>query len=133
MKNKLYIKQIKGKGRGVFSFTSFAKDELIEECALITLPAQDFDIIASTEMVNYCFYIDKDEKTLAIALGFGSLYNHLLRANAHHIIDKEKKTISIFALRDIPAQEEISINYNGEPGNDSLEWFSSRNIHYRPG
>ena len=131
MNPRLYIKKIKGKGRGVFSFTPIAKDELIEECPLIIIPAEDFDYIASTEIVNYCFYADKEEKILSVALGFGSLYNHLLQANAHHVIDKEEKTISIMALRDISAHEEISINYNGEPDNDSLEWFSSRNIDYR--
>jgi uncharacterized protein len=128
----LYIKEVKGKGRAVFSTTPIQENDLIEECPLIALAAVDFDIVTSTEIVNYCFFLDKEERILALAMGFGSLYNHAFPCNAHHIIDKETKTITIFALRDIKANEEICINYNGDPANDSVDWFVSRNIDYRP-
>jgi SET domain-containing protein len=127
----LYVKEVKGKGRAVFSTTAIAENDLIEECPLIVLSPADFDIVTSTEVVNYCFFFDKEEKILALAMGFGSLYNHAFPSNAHHMIDKETKTITIFALRDIKANEEICINYTGDPDNDSTEWFSARNIEYR--
>jgi uncharacterized protein len=126
----LYIKTVKGKGRAVFSTAAIAENDVIEECPLIILSPDDFHIITTTEVVNYCFFLDKEKKILALAMGFGSLYNHAFPCNAHHIIDKEAKTITIFAIRDIKAHEEICINYNGDPDNDSMEWFEARGLKY---
>lgn len=131
-KPQLYIKEIKGKGRAVFSNVTIEKDDLIEECPLITIPAEDFDLVTATHVVNYCFHLDREAKRLAVALGFGSLYNHSFECNAHHIIDKETETITIFALRDIAPHEEITINYNGDPENQSDNWFASRGMKYQP-
>jgi SET domain-containing protein len=131
-KPQLYIKEVKGKGRAVFSMDVIEKDDLIEECPVIAIPGEDFDLVTATHVVNYCFHLDREEKKLAVAMGFGSLYNHSFQCNAHHIIDKETQTITIFALRDIAAHEEITINYNGEPDNQSDNWFASRGIIYKP-
>lgn len=131
-KPQLYIKEIKGKGRAVFSNVAIEKDDLIEECPLIAIPPEDFDLVTATHVVNYCFHLDREAKRLAVALGFGSLYNHSFECNAHHIIDKETETITIFALRDIAPHEEITINYNGDPENQSDNWFVSRGMKYHP-
>jgi SET domain-containing protein len=131
MKVRLYIKEVKGKGRGVFSYKPIDKDEIIEECPLIVFPTEDYDLITSTQLANYSFFFNKDENTLAIAMGFGSLYNHVFPSNASHSIDKDKKLIIIYAIRYIKAHEEICINYNGDHENDSLEWFDTRNLNYR--
>jgi uncharacterized protein len=59
----------------------------------------------------------------AIALGNGSLYNHQLQPNANFILDLENHTIDIEAIKDIAPGEEITLNYNGEPGDDGVLWF----------
>jgi SET domain-containing protein len=59
---------------------------------------------------------------VAVALGYGSLYNHSYTPNARY--DDESPQIKIFtAIREIAAGEEITINYNGEPSDESPVWF----------
>lgn len=59
----------------------------------------------------------------AIALGFGSLYNHEVHPNANFILDLENNTIDIVAIQNISAGSEITINYHGEPGDEGDLWF----------
>jgi SET domain-containing protein len=65
---------------------------------------------------------------MALSLGFGSLYNHAKDPNASYYLTKENRTITYYALADIPAGQEITINYSGEPGQDFPEWFELRQI-----
>ncbi len=131
MTNKLYLKEIKGKGRGVFCKETIYKDEAIEICPLLVLPSSDFDALSSSHLIDYIFNFNVEEKTVALALGFGSLYNHQVYPNAAYILNRETKVISFFALEDISANKEICINYKGAYGQDFKEWFDLRNIEYK--
>jgi len=51
---------------------------------------------------------------VAIALGYGSLYNHSYTPNAHYR-DIGRRSKEFLAVRDIAAGEEITVNYNGDP------------------
>ena len=54
-------------------------------------------------------------------LGFGSLYNHSYEPNARY---EDCRADQVFvAIRDIADGEEITVNYNGEPGDRSPVWF----------
>ena len=60
--------------------------------------------------------------TVALALGYGSLYNHSYRPNARY--DDIGQLTKIFtALRDIPPGEEITVNYNGDPSDRAAVAF----------
>lgn len=62
-------------------------------------------------MENYTFVWDSRKKSVAILLGFGSLYNHSVKPNADYI-KKLKDGVMIFkAMRKIKAGEEITIDY----------------------
>jgi uncharacterized protein len=126
----LYIKESNKKGRGVFSKQNIIKGAVIETCLLIVMPDVDYDFSSFTIVNDYCFRFDKGENQIAIAMGFGSLYNHKCPANADHKIDTETKTMQIIALEDIPAHQEIYINYHGAFNDNTLEWFESRKILY---
>lgn len=128
----LYIKKVKGKGRGVFCRVDITCDTIIEECPLIVLPGNDFGLISSSRVVDYCFFFDREKEDLAIVLGFGSIYNHAIHSNACHQLDHENLIMNIYAVTDIPAGQEICINYTGEPGNEGLQWFTDRGIEYKP-
>ncbi len=54
----------------------------------------------------------------AIALGFGSLYNHSYAPNLGWRCRYREQVIEYTALRAIAAGEELTINYNGHPGHD---------------
>lgn len=56
-------------------------------------------------------------------LGFGSLYNHSYTPTAQYIRDDDHGTIRIVALRALSPGDEITINYNGTPGDLAPVWF----------
>ena len=115
------VKQIKGKGRGVFARRLIYDGEVIERVPVLVLPdGESRSASGLTPMSDYCF--DWGGGTVAVALGYGSLYNHSYQPNARY--DDEKGQIKVFvAIRDISLGEEIVVNYNGEPGDQSPVWF----------
>lgn len=131
MSKQLYIQNVAGKGRGVFCKQHIAKDEVFETAPLIVLPAADYNIATASVLTDYFFNFNKEEKTLALVLGFGSLYNHAVHSNAAYILNQENKTMEYYALEDIKAGTEICINYGGESGKEYREWFESRNIEFK--
>lgn len=125
---KLYIGNSNGRGRGVFSKKYLEKGETIEVCPLLVIPAIDTDLVKASGLIDYFFNFDKEENTIALALGFGSLYNHVTCSNAAYKMDKENKSLRFYALENIKPGTEITINYGGESGIVFNEWFESRNI-----
>ncbi len=120
----LEIKLTKGKGRGVFTKTGFDLNETIEVCPLIILPEEQKEELDKTELYNY--YFELEEGSVAIALGYGSLYNHSNRKpNAKYILDKENQNLIIKSIRRAKPGEEVTINYNGKPKDSSKVWFES--------
>ena len=119
----LYITYSEGKGRGVFTSQDIEKGAVIEVCPVIIIPKAELPIIHKTTLHDYYFLWGHDLDACAIALGFGSIYNHELMPNANFILDIEQQTIDIEAIKNITAGEEITLNYHGEPGNSDKLWF----------
>ena len=132
MNSILYIKDVDKKGRGVFSAIPYTVEQIIETCPLLIFRADDFEPMKSTFILNYCFLFDQAENLVCLATGFGSLYNHSSPANARHKVNKEERTVSIIAVREIAAHEEICINYHGDFDSTSTIWFTSKGIEYHP-
>jgi len=110
-------------GRGVFTAVPIEKGSLIEICPVIVLPKKEVEIIHGTRLHDYYFLWGRELKQAAIALGFGSLYNHTAHSNALYELNLADETIEIYAVEDIPAGAEITVNYNGEPGDEAPVWF----------
>jgi SET domain-containing protein len=119
----LYIMETEKSGRGVFTSIDLSSGDLIEICHVIEIPAVELPVIHKTVLHDYYFVWGEDNKSCAVALGFGSLYNHAIQPNADFILDFENKTIEIMAITDIPAGNEITINYHGQPGDEEKLWF----------
>jgi hypothetical protein len=107
------VRRVKGKGRGVFARRLIRRGEVIERTPVLMLPA-------GAALGDYCF--EWGEGTWALALGYGSLYNHSYSPNARYD-DLNSRTKVFTALRDIDAGEEITVNYNGDPEDRSPVWF----------
>lgn len=123
---KIYIKQSKilDAGRGVFARCDIKKDELIEKCPVIEVPKYDVSNVRESILVTYFFYFGKNKQRLAIALGFGSIYNHSYKPNATYKIRHKEKTIDFIALKNIKKDDEITVNYNyGNSKDKSPLWF----------
>lgn len=115
------VRQIPRKGRGVFARCAIAEGQEIERVPVLVLPSSEVD--ESEEwagLSGYWFYWGRGR--LALALGYGSLYNHSYAPNARYL-DVGKRTKVFLALRDIASGEEITINYNGDPADTSPVGF----------
>ncbi len=110
-------------GRGVFTAQPIPQGALIEICPVIVMPRTHAALLDQTGLRDYYFDWGEEDEQIALALGFGSLYNHSPRSNARYLLDFDMETISIVAIRDIEAEEEITVNYNGDPADTSPVWF----------
>jgi SET domain-containing protein len=113
-------------GRGVMAIDDIMKGEVLEICPVIVIPHSDVSKIHNSVLHDYYFIWGDDELQAAIALGFGSMYNHATHPNAEYEMDFEQETIDFYALIDIPAGTEITINYNGKSGNIDSLWFTTK-------
>jgi SET domain-containing protein len=133
------VKQIRGKGRGVFARRAIRQGETIERVPVLVLPATELGEAHGANHKNgssngngngkpragtglWEFTFEWGKGTVALALGYGSLYNHSYNPNAR-CDDYGARTKVFTALRDIAPGEEITINYNGEPDDRSPVWF----------
>ncbi|MDD5170494.1 MAG: hypothetical protein PHN75_16885, partial [Syntrophales bacterium] len=79
------IKEVAGKGRGVFAARDFRRGELVERAPVITFSNNDVDLIDETALADH--YYKWGDSRFALVLGFGSLYNHSLTPNLSFQID----------------------------------------------
>jgi uncharacterized protein len=108
-------------GTGVFASRHFDAGEVIERSPVFVLPAHQLDALDETVLAGCYFdWIDGDG---ALALGFGSLYNHSYVPNACYHHDHDEQLVVYEALEPIAPGEEITINYNGEPTSLEPLWF----------
>lgn len=118
----LYIAHSESKGRGVYTAELISQGSVIEVCPVIVIPEATRSILHRTVIHDYYFEWGEDRKSAAIALGYGSLYNHDSDANAHIIFDFESQEIIFEATKDINPGTEICIDYRGQDGGGLL-WF----------
>jgi hypothetical protein len=116
--DSIEVRRIEGKGRGVFARRLIRKGELIERVPMLVLP--DDECEHGPVLSTYCFAWGRG--TVALALGYGSIYNHSFRPNARYD-DVGPQTKEFSALRDIQPGEEITVNYNGSPRSRAKVWF----------
>jgi SET domain-containing protein len=96
---------------------------IIEQCPVIVVPKEKEGLLESTTLYNYTYGWGEDLEDSALALGFGSRYNHAYRPNAMYKRLHADTMIAYVALRDIAEGEEITVNYNGRPEDVSPLWF----------
>jgi SET domain-containing protein len=128
--DSIVVKRIKGKGRGVFARRDICKGEVIERVPMLVMSAREFEEdLSGSSLSNYCFAWGRNQ--VALALGYGSIYNHSYTPNARYE-DVGPQTKVFKALRAIAPGEEITVNYNGKPGSRSRVWFKVIESNHRP-
>ena len=115
-------------GTGVFAAEPIGEGGVIEICPVILFPKAQLVSVRQTVLDDYYFDWGDDGEWYAFALGYGSLYNHSFNPNADYGMDFENNTIDIYALRPIEPGEEICINYNGSPEDQSRVWFEEKGL-----
>ena len=131
--SKVYLQDTgTAKGRGVFAQCDFAEGAVVEECPVILLTIP-FDLLPP-QLQNVVFswgVLAKTDSSTALALGYGSLYNHDNPANMRYVANPARCTLSFIAVRDIRSGEELTINYNAVGGDATWHddnWFDHMNI-----
>lgn len=108
-------------GRGVFARRRIETGEIIERVPVLLVPkAQVFPPDPSAQKPSriswYVFdWIECRRDYVALALGYGSIYNHSETPNARHEM-LPPDIIRFIAVRGIEPGEEIFINYRGGDG-----------------
>jgi uncharacterized protein len=106
---RLEIRLVEGKGRGVFTTKNIKNGEIIERAPFIFIPGSDREFIDETALVQYYFFIAGGN--IAIALGYGSLYNHSSEPNSK--FEQIKDMMVFSARRNICRGQEITVDYTG--------------------
>jgi uncharacterized protein len=110
-------------GRGVFAGRLFRPAEVIEVCPVILLPGiADENQLGG--MKNYVFMWREVGDVLAIALGYGSLYNHDPNPNAKFTLRYARNEIVFRAIRKIAPGEQILVDY----GWDETDYAAFRQV-----
>ena len=129
--NKVYISKsiIPNADRGVFASNDIKKGEIIERCPIIEVSKNDTSNLKESILVTYFFYFGKNKEQVAIALGFGSIYNHSYKPNATYKIKRKEKIIDFIATDNIKKNDEITFNYsncgNLKKGKKNPLWFEA--------
>jgi uncharacterized protein len=120
------------KGRGVFAIAKIQQGELIEACPVIQLDTLYPSLPEELQKVVFHWGVLANLPGIsALALGYGSIYNHDNPANARYRASSDAQSLEIYAARDIAPDEEITVNYNataGEPHSLKDNWFETTGV-----
>lgn len=122
----LVVRETGDRGRGVFATRAIAAGTAIEECPVIVVPAAEVETLNRTVLQNYHFRWGGLGEESAIALGYGSLYNHSHQPNAMYVKKYDARLIEFVTLEAIAEGEEITVSYNGGVGDRTPVWFEQR-------
>ncbi|MBS1771653.1 MAG: SET domain-containing protein-lysine N-methyltransferase [Bacteroidetes bacterium] len=120
----VHVDETEAKGRGMFTDKFIPADKLIETAPVIIMSGEERKLLDQTLLHDYIFEWTPDgENGCCMAQGYISVYNHSYTSNCEYFMNYEDKTISIKAVRDIEAGEELTINYNGDWNDEKPVWF----------
>jgi SET domain-containing protein len=120
----------KGRGaRGVYATVPIEAGEIIERVPVLLIPkAQVFgDSPQAKNAARISWYVfswkvPTNREYVALALGYGSLYNHSFEPNARYEC-VAPDGIEFRSIRPIASGDEIMINYNGDPDDKTAVEF----------
>lgn len=120
---KIIVKNTPKKGRGVFALRDFKEGEIVETCPVINITPKERKILEKT-IFNYYIYPWRSTLSGSLALGYGSIYNHSFSPNADWKQNFKTNSMVYRAVKPIKKGEEITVNYNGEPDDQTpVDWF----------
>jgi uncharacterized protein len=112
-------------GRGVFTSEDIPAGTIVEVSPVIVMEETARKLLDQTLLHDYIFEWGHARSQCAMALGYVALYNHSGNSNCTYEMDYDERTISVHAVRDISAGEELFINYNGDWNDDRPVWFEN--------
>jgi hypothetical protein len=113
-------------GRGVFTKEGIPPGQVVETAPVVLLDLKTQPFPGQIRRLLYCW----SKTHVALALGYGSLYNHSDHPNLTFQRDPEKLTITFRALREIAAGEQLTISYDHTGSGDNPRKKSWFEIHH---
>ncbi|MGZ3693810.1 MAG: SET domain-containing protein-lysine N-methyltransferase [Bdellovibrionota bacterium] len=104
-----YVHRIKGKGWGAFCSKRIPKGKIFNVTTLLVLTVREAKLMSGSSLEPYWYQFGT--KGRAIALGLGSILNHSDKPNCSYHFSEKKRTLSFYALKDIPPHEELTHDY----------------------
>jgi SET domain-containing protein len=124
----LFVSETAKMGRGVFTTERIPKDRVVEVSPVVVMSKAERTLLDQTGLHDYIFEWGEPiegDKRCCMALGYLAVYNHSYHSNCEYEMDLENALISVKAVRDIEAGEELFINYNGDWNNEKPVWFET--------
>ena len=103
----------------MFALARIREGDVVEHCPVLVVEPPYADELASGALSGYVY--DWGDGCTAVALGYGSLYNHDPDPNAAYSAGDDGETLVVVARRDIEAGDEVTIDYTG--GGQVELWF----------
>jgi SET domain-containing protein len=123
MRKTIIVRKTGKKGRGVFALRDFKEGEIIESCPVINITPKERKIVEKT-IFTYYIYPWRSTLSGSLVLGYGSIYNHSFHPNADWKQNFKTQSMVYRAIKAIKKGEEITVNYNGEPDDQTpVDWF----------
>jgi SET domain-containing protein len=120
----LILKTYPGMGRGVCSTVPIVRGTIVEVSPVVPLSAKDWKLIKQTLLESYVYAWGRTGREAALPLGFGGMFNHSDDPNLAFFLNQKRKEITFRAKRDIPALEQMTINYQWS-AKDKKKYFNS--------
>ena len=129
----VYIKDTgTSKGRGAYASRAHAKGETVEACPVVLFSGSYTSIPEEVRKLLFNWgVLANTDSGHCLALGYGSMYNHENPANMRYEADAEAGVLRFVAIRDIVADEELTVNYNAVGGGHESErdtWFTGQGV-----
>jgi len=119
-------------GRGVYASRPISAGEIVEICPVI-LVSGDFDELPiEIRHIAFNWHVLANMSGFnAIALGYGSMYNHSNPANLRYEAGWDGQFLRFIAVSQIIKDTELTVNYNalgGYPTSDKDSWFEDNEV-----
>lgn len=128
IKDCITLRESPGCGLGVFATKDIPAGTAIECAPVLVMNMKDTKLIGDTFLYNYYFNWGDSSRLSAIVLGWGSMYNHSYDPTCKYETDYEDKTFKVITRKAVKKGEEVTINYNFYPEDQSPLWFNTKEI-----
>jgi uncharacterized protein len=124
----MQIKMTPTMGRGVFATRAVAQGETLGEFHTLRIPPDEVATMRRTlpgeGLLSRFWFEDDADGSAFVALGWIELVNHSLSPNVDRSWhdSPEGDVVTLFALRDIQAGEQVFIDYRFDADRSKPEW-----------
>lgn len=99
--------------RAIIADENIKEGELIEAAPVILIPKRQMSKVEDTVLGWYNY--EWNDKAECFVVGYGPIINHSYTPNAIFKKDFKNLLMNYIAINDIKKGEEIFVNYNGDP------------------